>query len=217
MGPCMRSWTSYMLQNKRFWRHREGKEHIIVYVVKLSAKGLPWWLKELTIRLQFGELGSIPELGRSPRVQFRSVIQLCLTLCHLIDKHTRLPCPSSTPGVCWDPGPLSWWWHPTISSSVVPLSSCLQSFPASGSFSMNQFFVSGGQSIGVSASASILPMTIHDWFPLGWTGLTSFLTKGLSRVFSSTTVKSINSLVLSFLYGPTITSIPAYYKNHSFD
>ena len=134
MGPCMRSWTSYMLQNKRFWRHREGKEHIIVYVVKLSAKGLPWWLKELTIRLQFGELGSIPELGRSPRVQFRSVIQLCLTLCHLIDKHTRLPCPSSTPGVCWDPGPLSWWWHPTISSSVVPLSSCLQSFPASGSF-----------------------------------------------------------------------------------
>ena len=84
---------------------------------------------------------------------------------------------------------LSQWWYPTISSSVIPFSSCLQSFPASGSFPMSQFFTSGGQSIGVSAPASVLPMNIQDWFPLGWTGWTSFQSKGLSRVFSNTTVQ----------------------------
>ena len=86
--------------------------------------------------------------------------------------------------------PLTRWCHPTISSSVIPwLSSCLQSFPASGSFPMNWFFASGGQSIGTSASASVLPMNIRDWFPLGWTGWISMLSKGLSRVFSNTTVQ----------------------------
>ena len=84
-------------------------------------------------------------------------------------QHTRPPCPSPTPGVYSNSCPLSWWSHPTISSSIVPFSSCLQSFPASGSFQMSQFFTSGGQSIGVSASASVLPMNIQDWFPLGWT------------------------------------------------
>ena len=104
-------------------------------------------------------------------------------------QHTRLPCPSPTPGVPSNSCPLSWWYHPTISSSVVSFSSRLQSFPASGSFQMRQFFASGSQSIGVSASSSVLPMNIQDWFPLGWTGWISLLPKGLSRVFSNTTVQ----------------------------
>ena len=97
-------------------------------------------------------------------------------------QHTRPPCPSPTPGVHPNSCPLSWWCYPTISSSVVPFSSCLQSFPASGSFPMSQFFASGCQSIGVSASASVLPMSIQNWFPLGWTGLISLQSKGLLRV-----------------------------------
>ena len=99
-------------------------------------------------------------------------------------QHTRPPCPSPTPRACSNSGPLSWWCHPTISSSVSPFSSCLQSFPASGSFPMIQLFVSGSQSI--EASASVLPMNIQDWFPLGFTG---WISKGLSRVFYNTTVQ----------------------------
>ena len=104
-------------------------------------------------------------------------------------QHTRLPCPSPAPGVDSNSCPLSRWCHPTISSSVVPFSSCLQSFPASGSFPMNQFFASGSQSSGASASASVLPMNIQDWFPLGWTGWISLQSKGLSRVFSNITAQ----------------------------
>ena len=196
-------------------------------------------------------------------------------------QHTRPPCPLPTPGVYSNSCPLNWWCHPTISSSVVPFSSLLQSFPASGSFPMSQLFVSGGQSIGVSASASVLPMNIQGWFPLGFTDLI-LLSKGLSTIFSSTTVwkhqffsiqpslwsnfhictwggqstgvsalasvlpkttqdwspleywldllavqktpksllqchsKSMHSLVLSFPYSPTLTSIHDYWKNHSF-
>ena len=104
-------------------------------------------------------------------------------------QHARPPCTSPTPWVYPNSSPLSWWCHQNISSSVIPFSSCLQSFPASGSFQMSQFFTSGGRSIGVSASASVLPMNIHDWFPLGWTDWISLLSKGLSRVFSSTTVQ----------------------------
>ena len=103
-------------------------------------------------------------------------------------QHARLPCPSPTPRVYSNSCPLSWWCHPTISSSVVPFS-CLQSFPASGSFPMSQFFTSGGQRIGVSASASVLPLTIQDWFPLGLTRWISSQSKGLSKVFSNTTVQ----------------------------
>ena len=102
-------------------------------------------------------------------------------------QQARLPCPSATPGTCSNSCPSSQWYHPTISSSVVPFS-CLQSFPASGSFPMSQLFASGGQSIGPSASASGLPMNTQGWFPLGLTGLISMLSKGLSRIFSSTTV-----------------------------
>ena len=103
--------------------------------------------------------------------------------------HTRLPCPSLTPGAYSNLSPSSWWCHPTISSYVIPFSSCLQSFSASGSFQMSLFFASGGQSIGASASASVLPVNIQDWFPLGLTGLISLQSKGLSRVFSNTTVQ----------------------------
>ena len=102
-------------------------------------------------------------------------------------QHARLPCPSPTPGACLNSCPSSQWCQPTVSSSVIPFSSHLQSFPASGSFPMSQFFPSGGQSIG--ASASVLPMDIQDWFPSGLIGLISFLSEGLSRVFSNNTVQ----------------------------
>ena len=102
-------------------------------------------------------------------------------------QHVRLPCSSPSPEACSNSCPLSWWCHPTISSSVVLFSSCLQSFPALGSFLMSWLFASGGQSIGVAAS--VLPMTIQDWFPLGLTGWISLLSKGLSRVFNTTIQK----------------------------
>ena len=104
-------------------------------------------------------------------------------------QHARPPCPWLTPRVYPNLCPLSWWCHPTISSSVIPFSSCPQSFPASESFQMSQLFASGGQSIGVSDSASVLPMNTQDWSRLGWTGWTSLQSKGLSRVFSNTTVQ----------------------------
>ena len=104
-------------------------------------------------------------------------------------QYARPPCPSPTPRIHPNPCPLCRWWHPTISSSVVPFSCCRQFFPASGSFPMSQLFPSGGQSIGVSASTLVLPMNTQDWSPLGWTGWISLQSKGLSRVFSSTTVQ----------------------------
>ena len=111
-------------------------------------------------------------------------------------QHARPPCPSPTPGVHRNPCLLSRWCHPTISSSVVPFSSCPQSFPASGSFQMSQLFTWGGQSIGVSASTSVPPMNTKDWSPLGWTGWISLQSKGLSRVFSNTTVWNLLSNVI---------------------
>ena len=104
-------------------------------------------------------------------------------------QHTRSPWPSPTPGVHPNPSPSSWWCHPSISPSVVPFSSYPQSFPASGSFQMSHHFTSGGQSIGISASTSVLPMNARDWSPLGWTGWISLQSKGLSIVFSNTTVQ----------------------------
>ena len=104
-------------------------------------------------------------------------------------KHTRLPCLSLTPVACSNSCPSSWWCHPTISSSVVPFSACLQSFPASGSFPMGQFFTPSSQSIGVWALASVLQMYISGWFPLGWTGWNALRSKGLSRVFSNTIIQ----------------------------
>ena len=117
-----------------------------------------------------------------------SVTKLCPTFCDPPGlQNSRLP-PSLSPWVCSNSFPPSWWCHPTVSSSVTPFSSCLQSFPASRSFPMNRFFTSGGQSIGASASASVLSVNIQGWFPLGLTGLVSLQSKGLSRVFPSTIV-----------------------------
>ena len=127
-------------------------------------------------------------------------------------QHAMPLCPSPTPGIHSNSCPLSRWCHPTISSSVVPFSSCLQSFAASGSFPISQFFASGDQSIGISVSASVLPMNIKDWFPLGWTGWISLLSKGLPRIFSNTTVQKHQFSGLSFLYSPALTSIPDYWK-----
>ena len=132
-------------------------------------------------------------------------------------QRARPPCPSPTPGVYSNSCPSSRWCHPAVSSSVVPSSSCPQSFPESGSFLMSQLFSSGGQSIGVSASTSVLPMNTQDWSPLGWTGWMSLQSKGLSRVFSNTTVQKHNFSALSFLHSPTLTSIHDHWKNHSLD
>ena len=122
-------------------------------------------------------------------IQFNSVTKSCPTLWSHGLQHTRPPCLSPTPRDYSNSGPLSQLCHPTISSSVIPFSSCLQSFPTSGSFQISQLFASGGQSIGVSASTSVLPMNIQDWFPLGWTSWISLQSKGLSWVFSNTTVQ----------------------------
>ena len=132
-------------------------------------------------------------------------------------QHTRPPCPSPTPGACSNSCLLSQWCHPIMSSSVIPFSSCLRSFPASGSFSMSQLFASGGQNIGASTSASVFPMNIQDWFPLGWTSWISLQSKGFSRVLCNTTAQKHQFFVLSLLYGPPLTSIHIYWKNHSLD
>ena len=132
-------------------------------------------------------------------------------------QHARPPCPSPTPGVYSNSCLSSQWCHTTISFPVIPFSFCLQSFPASGSFPMSQFFASGVHSIEVSASVSVHLMNIQDWFPLGFMGWISFHSKGLSRVSPVPQFKSINSVVLSFLYSPTLTSIRDYWKSHSFE
>ena len=136
----------------------------------------------------------LPELSRKQVFKIYSILLLLFSrsVAHSATdglQHTRLPCPSPIPKACSNSHPSSQWCHPTISSSVIPFSSCLQSFPASGSFLMSQFFASGGQSIGASASASVLPMNIQSWFPLGGTGWISLQSKRLSRVFSNTTVQ----------------------------
>ena len=132
-------------------------------------------------------------------------------------QHARPPCPSPTPGVYPNPCPLSQWCHPTISSSVVPFSSCPQSFPGSGSFPMSQLFESGGLSIGVSASTSVLPMITQDWSPLRWTGWISLQSKDSQESSPTLQFKSINYLVLNFLYSPTLTSRHGHWQKHNLD
>ena len=132
-------------------------------------------------------------------------------------QHARPPCPSPTPGAYSNSRPSNWWCHPIILSSNICFSSCPQSFPASGAFQMSQFFASGGQRTGVSASASVLPLNIQDWLPLGLTGWISLQSKGHSRVFSNTIVQKHQFLSASFLYGPTLTSIYDHWKNHSLE
>ena len=153
-------------------------------------------------------------------VQFSSVAQLCLSLCDPMNRSTSQsqPCPSPTPGVHPNSCPSSRWCHPAISSSVVPFSSCPQSLPASRSFPMSQLFAWGGQSIGVSASASVLPMNTQDWSPLG-DGLVGSpcSPRDSQESFPTPQFKSINFLVLSFLHSPNLTSIHDHWKNHSLD
>ena len=154
--------------------------------------------------------------NKSVRYQFsRSLLPDSLQPHEL--QHTRPPCPSPTPRVYPNSCPLSWWCHLTISSSVIPFSSCPQSFPTSGSFQKSQLFASGGQNTGASALTSVLPKNTQDRSPLGWTGWISLQSKGLSKVFSNTRIQKHHSLALSFLYSPTLTSIHDYWKNHSFD
>ena len=141
----------------------------------------------LSLHQIFGRLGGFLKTVQS------SVKFICSVVSDSLwpheSQHAMLPCPSPTPRIYPNSCPLSWWCHLTISSSVVPFSSCPQSFPTSGSFQMSQLFASGGQNIGVSASTSVLPMNTQDWFPLGWTGWISLQSKRLSRVFSNTTVQ----------------------------
>ena len=149
-------------------------------------------------------------------VQFsRSVVSNSMPPHGLQD--TRPPCPSPTPRACSNSCPSSQWCYPTISSSVIPFSYPLQSFPASRYFPMSQFFAQGAQSNGVSASASVFPMNIQDWFPLGWTGWISLQSKGLARVFSKTTLQKHQFFSVHLSLYPTVTSIRDYWKNHSFD
>ena len=154
--------------------------HTVLFYFTKQYHGLHGWHSFLE--------WSVRRVNFCTSVQFSSVAQSCPTLKPHEPQHTRPPCPSPTPRVHPNPRPSSRWCHPTISSSVVPFSSCPQSFPASGSFQMSQLFTLGGQSIGVSASTSVLPMNTQDWFLLGWTGWISLQSKGLSRVFSNTTV-----------------------------
>ena len=149
-------------------------------------------------------------------VQFSSVAQSCPALCNPMNcSRPGLPIHHQLPESTKKPCALSWWCHPTISSSVIPFS-WPQSLPAFGSFQMSQLFASGDQSIGASASASVLPMNSQCWFPLGYTGCLSLLSKGLSRVFSNTAVEKHQFSALSFLYRPTLTSIHDYWKNIAF-
>ena len=144
-------------------------------------------------------------------VHFTSVAQLCSTLWPRELQHAKPPCPSPVSGVYPNSCPLSQWCHPIISSSVIPFLSCPQSFSASGSFQMSQLFTSGGQSIEVSTSTSVLPMNTQDWSPLEWTDWISLESSPAPQF------KSINSSAPSFLYSPTLTSIHNYWKNHSLD
>ena len=132
-------------------------------------------------------------------------------------QHARPPCPSPIHGAHSNSCPSSQWYHPTVLSSVIPFSSCLQSFPASRSFSMSQFFTSCGHSIGASALASVLPMNIQDWFPLDWLAWSPCCPKDCQESSPMPQFKNINSSTLIFLYGSTLTSIHDYWKNHSFN
>ena len=142
-----------------------------------------------------------------------SVAKSYLTFCDPMD--CRGLCPPLFPGVYSNSCPLSWWCYPTISSSVFPFSSCLQSFPTSGSFLISWLFTSGGQSIGASASASVLLMNIQVWFPLGLTGLIFLAEEGMLKRLPSSQFESINFSALSLLYGPTRTSVHDYYFVHN--
>ena len=165
---------------------REGNDNLLQYSCLQNPMDRgTWWA---TVHGVANELHMTSQLNN--KAQFSSVAQSCPTLCHLMNHSiARLSCLSPTPGGYLDSCPLSQWCYPTIPSSVVPFSFCLPSFPGSGSFLMSQLFASDSQSIGVSASKSVLPVNTQDWSALGWTGWISWQSKGLSRIFSNTTVQ----------------------------
>jgi len=168
---------------------RVHKSYLKIFLLFLEFYTyMRWWMFTKLIGIILIYVHQIIMLSTFSSVQFsRSIVSDSLQSHE--PQHARPPCPSPTPGVHPDPCPSSQWCHPAISSSVVPFSSCSQSFPASGSFLMSQLFASGGQNTVVSASTSVLPMNTQDWSPLGWTGWISLPSKGLSRVFSNTTVQ----------------------------
>ena len=168
----VKSPTSYLMWAT--WTYKLCNRAWVIHLFVSSSLSIAWLKKYY--------------LPHSAVQSVSSVAQSCLTLQPHGMQHARLPCPSPAPRVYSNSCSLCQWCHPTISSSVIPFS-CLQSFPASGSFQMSQLFASGGQSIGVSASASALPINIQNWFPSGWTGWISLQSKGFSRVFSNATVQ----------------------------
>ena len=204
-GLSLFFWESLMIINNSYW-------------VLIIRKGWAWFSQciiSLWGIVQMSEEASIITFIITS-VQF-----ICSIMSNSLQphepQHARPPCSSPTPRVHPNPCPLSWWCHPTISSSGIPFSSCPQSFPASGSFPMSQLFASGGQNIGVSASTSVLPMNTQDWSPLGYTGWISLQSKGLSRVFSNTTVQKHQFFCAQLSFSPTLTSIHDYWKNHNLD
>ena len=163
-------------------------DNLISYSTAFSKSSLNIWNFMVHVLLK-PDLENFEHYFASMIQAVSSVTQSCLTLWPHESQQARPPCPSPTPWVHSNSRPSSQWCHPAISSSVIPFSSCPQSLPASGSFPMSQLFSWGGQNIGVSALASVLPMKTQDWSPLGWTGRISLQSKGLSRVFSNTTVQ----------------------------
>ena len=187
---------------------------VLLYQLKSKTKLKNQPQKQLSM---FGYLLTSFRFIFSPLICCFSVVQSCPNLCYSMDYSTPgFPVLHCLP-VCSNPWPLSWWCHPTSSSSVAPFSSCPQSFLASESFPMSQLFPSGGQSIGASALASVLPMNIQGWFPLGLTGWISLLSRDSQESSPAPQFENIDSLVLSLLYGPNLTSVHDYWKNHSFD
>ena len=188
------------------WPHRQqptrlpcpqdspGKNTVVGchFLLILAIIGPVFWLSYLTIKFYLNwhiYLNSaLWTLRETSSAQCSSSVLSDSLWCHGFQQ-ARLPCPSPAPRACLNSWPLSWWCHSTISSSVIPFSSCLRSFPASGSFQRSQLFSFGGQSIGVSALASVLPLNTQEWSPLEWTGWISLQSKGHSRIFSNTTVQ----------------------------
>ena len=179
----------------RLWRYWDKLRHNFKFKQKFIPIGQYQTRsgQERATNRSRGEAIITKRQKQSKELQFCSVQFSCSVVSNSLQphglQHTMLPSPSPTPGVYSNSCPLSQWCHPTISFSVIPFSSCLQSFPTSGSFQMSQLFASGGQSLGVSASASVLPMNIQDWFPLEFIGWIFLQSKGFSRVFSNTTVQ----------------------------
>ena len=212
-SPCLSNpfnhWLMLLFQHDWRFSHRVNLQTLWYQVFQSLSKGFPglYWKKFVPNQKELTQVvkdGPYLQTSRSevkvaqwcPILQPHGLYRYQFSHSGASDslrphepQHARPPCPSQTPGVHPNPCPLSQWCHPAISSSVVPFSSCSQSFPASGSFPMSQLFTSGGQSIGVAASTSVLPMNTQDWSPLRWTGWISFQSKGLSRVFSNTTVQ----------------------------